>query len=249
MTVPLILYATELDVIEVSVIELYVTEHCVTEHCVAELCVIELCVTELNVTELCVIELTHSSPGDSTADLLYQHDHDGGPPYPDHPDYPGYPGDQPGYLVDHPGYQAYMGEFRDEIEFNEYYQQVGRVRTFIMDISLENYLLFSNCSIIAKSYKQLILMTSLKYIASILLSIAQQNELYLFLYCIYNVTKLDIYSSSVLPVHRSRQSSEPRRGRGRGNHVRGRRRPSDEWGVQTPSYPSTWPPSTTRLPS
>ena len=100
MTVPLILYVTNLDVAEIYVIE------------------------------LCVIELTHSSPGDSTADLLYQHDHDGGPPYPDHPDYPGYPGDQPGYLVDHPGYQAYMGEFRDEIEFNEYYQQVGRVRTF-----------------------------------------------------------------------------------------------------------------------
>ena len=85
-----------------------------------------------------------SSPGDSTADLLYQHDQEGyhdhpyaDYPYAEHSEYGAYPGDEdrfhPGEHPQHPGYHRGMegdypgqfgGQFRDQEEEYEYYQQV-----------------------------------------------------------------------------------------------------------------------------
>ena len=81
-------------------------------------------------------------PGDSTADLLYQHEQEGYRdhpyaeyPYGDHRDYGGYPGEEEGYHpgdhLQHPGLHEgdyppqFMGHYREQEEDYDYYQQVS----------------------------------------------------------------------------------------------------------------------------
>ena len=81
-----------------------------------------------------------NTPGDSTADLLYQHEQDGyrDQPYADYPydgdhrDYGGYPGEDgyhPGDHPHHPGLHQgvegeYAAQYQDQEEDYDYYQQV-----------------------------------------------------------------------------------------------------------------------------